>query len=499
MRWGGTRSGGVRSISTTREAAEAPPEPSVVPVRRDRGATFVVRARWEEDRSPAAGVWLDLALEGEAGTTVLRRSLATGATGEARFEELPPGWVTVELPRTGQQLLLLELRPGATRVERVALRPGIDVGGVVLDPRGAPVAGATVSFCLGMYSWRAYPVAVTDGHGRFRVRGFSAVQAPWLGAAAPGFGPSPYLSLGESPGDEVRLRPVLAPAGGLLAGRVLDGDAEPVAGALVRVGAEKAWHHVDVPGAGLAYGGGPRVTVTDVGGRFSILGAPPGLQPLVVEAAGHTPHLGEVRVAAGEAPPLLVRMEPSAVLHGRVTDARGRPARKVLVEALAEGLSHHPRDWTGANGRYELAGLPAGEVLVRVHAEDVAAVERSFSIEAGAAQRWDVQLVPSLALTGSVGEPVAGVFISAWDEREDVPASHWAGTHTDAAGAFALLDLVYAPYTLRAELPGGEPLVARGVFPGDHAVLEADGESDGEAEDSVGVTRHDLTRRLFGR
>src|SRR5436190_9841192 len=108
-----------------------------------------------------------------------------------------------------------------------------------------------------------------------------------------------------------------------------------------------------------------RATLTDASGRFA-LSVPPGVLRLTVAKAGYA--RGEVVLQSGQ-PTSDVRMARTAVIVGRVVDARGDPAPNVAVRAEApvsggQTFSSVATSLTDDRGEFRLSGLAAGRVVV---------------------------------------------------------------------------------------------------------------------------------------
>lgn len=150
------------------------------------------------------------------------------------------------------------------------------------------------------------------------------------------------------------LRIALAP-GCALGGRVLDPRGEALPGALVTISAE-----VD--------DGVATSVVSGRDGAFRALGLP--LGPLRVRAEALAFEAIERRgVSAAGENPLVLRFAPGAALAGLVLEASsGRPLAGVQVRARPErgaplvraGRIAHPTAESGADGSFEIAGLPPG-------------------------------------------------------------------------------------------------------------------------------------------
>jgi len=107
-----------------------------------------------------------------------------------------------------------------------------------------------------------------------------------------------------------------------------------------------------------------RATLTDASGRFT-LSVPPGVLRLTVVKAGYA--RGEIPLQSGRASD--ARMARTAVIVGRVVDARGEPAPNVAVRAEApvpggQTFSGVATSLTDDRGEFRLSGLAAGRVVV---------------------------------------------------------------------------------------------------------------------------------------
>jgi protocatechuate 3,4-dioxygenase beta subunit len=128
--------------------------------------------------------------------------------------------------------------------------------------------------------------------------------------------------------------------------------------------------------------GGNYTASTDAEGRFHLEGIVPGRYHLFAERTGyletdaHHRHT-EGRVltlrAGEEVKDLVIRLQPSAIVEGRVTDEDGDPMPNaqvaVLRQSFASGRSHWEQaagERTNDLGEYRIAGLAAGTYYVSV-------------------------------------------------------------------------------------------------------------------------------------
>jgi hypothetical protein len=228
--------------------------------------------------------------------------------------------------------------PTAVRLARGAL-----VAGRVLDEAGSPLAGVSVSV-VGLVSGRdemivlpgALPLAaeaaelpagsvarqgsirtaLSDAQGRFEVKGLKPGRSR-LEVSAVDKLPLRQEPLLLAPGDARNLGDLVAPAGVLLSGRVLDQDGRLLEGAEVEARA----------------GGKPprppvRVT-SDPHGEF-FLRVPVGEYALAAQAKDHAPQVIPIVRAVGRPAPLEFRLAPRAASPdgGQPLPARATPARR---------------------------------------------------------------------------------------------------------------------------------------------------------------------------
>jgi protocatechuate 3,4-dioxygenase beta subunit len=183
-----------------------------------------------------------------------------------------------------------------------------------------------------------------------------------------------------------------------VAGRVVDARGNPVAAARVVL---RDWPD-------LRYGANPRQqlasdilaeTKTDIEGRFRFENVPaativrysfaPAPWDLIAFANGHGlafAHLGQTEAERAD---VTLTLPPAKAIDGRLTDGSGSPIAncKVEVQAIAPPLSEEsyslndpnhlslfrsaiaPTTKTGADGRFEIAGMPAGQRVTLVLTE----------------------------------------------------------------------------------------------------------------------------------
>ena len=185
-----------------------------------------------------------------------------------------------------------------------------------------------------------------------------------------------------------------------------------------------------------------RATLTDASGRFAV-SVPPGVLRLTVVKAGYA--RGEIVLQSGRATND-VRLARTAVIVGRVVDARGEPAPNVAVRAEApvpggQTLSGVATSLTDDRGEFRLSGLAAGRVVVSAQPIASQSIVYFPGVEAPA----DAELLDVKA-----GDEIDRIDLS-------LPASYQSPTFLDGGV------IVGAPPIPLLSLPAGEPgTVVRG-------------------------------------
>lgn len=268
------------------------------------------------------------------------------------------------LPAAALDALLLPESAPPQRIARPRPRPGstLDLGDVIVprgatievvatDAAGTPVAKAEArAFPSGGFAFRA--TGVTGDDGKATLTGVPK-NAPFdLWVVGQGFVPAHFAArrVAESP-FAVTLDPAAR-----LAGRVVDEDGNPVAGA-----------GIAVRGAGVQ---GESAATTADDGTFAIDEARPGKATLAVRIAGYlAPQPLVLDLVAGverSVPDIVLKTAP--VRRGRVVDelARAVADARVWAGASFEPDSAHAGAVTDAEGRFTLPRGDAGEGLFAI-------------------------------------------------------------------------------------------------------------------------------------
>jgi hypothetical protein len=346
------------------------------------------------------------------------RGTRADARGRFRIEGLVPGtyWVgydpSVKASTGGEPVHLV--------IERDT---GSSIAGIVVDPRGARVPNAIV---------RAGECgARTDGAGRFRIEGLTEgahdlVATPqeldFMGG--PCFEATTLRGV-EAGRDDVVVR---VGDGRIVRGRIVDKHGVAVAGAEVVRLPPPPPEHVRV-------GSRPHTPEarTDADGRYELRGLDEGPVELAVFRNGFLPVV--FTVTGDDAGPR--RLARGASISGVLLDADGVPAPRRMLRCSLENaanpadLAPWRRNWqmygprfdvrTGAEGRFRLTGLPAGEYEI-----ECGRLLVPVRVTAGT-DELELRLLAVLTITGVVVGPDGRPVCRSGGRRLMISAHHASG------------------------------------------------------------------------
>ncbi len=252
----------------------------------------------------------------------------------------------------------MPITPPATYTLR--LEPGTTIGGLVHDPEGRPIAGATVYVLVPTPpSTRPEPEPradiwdypnKTDAQGRWHCDVMPAELADvWIRLEHPDYlSDTSYGNTPKPPMANLRhgTGVMIMKKGLPVAGIVRDAQGRPVSEATVAQGADRWGTHYPE-------------TTTDREGRFRFAQVAPGELVLTVQAKGHAPDLKTIKVVP-DLPAVEFRLGPPHSLRGRVVDGDGKPVAAAMVVADTwrghRSLSIDVQ--TDADGRFRVDDLP---------------------------------------------------------------------------------------------------------------------------------------------
>ncbi|MGD8860176.1 MAG: carboxypeptidase regulatory-like domain-containing protein [Myxococcales bacterium] len=357
--------------------------------------------------------------------------LTVDGDGEFRLPSLPGGVYELRAHSgelTSKPVEGVVVEAGEEASVEIPLVPGATLRGRVYDAAtGEGLADASVRVLEDALT--AIPVELsTDAEGRFEVGGLRALPHR-VSVAAPGYVTQTGMSLspGAPDGQEVPQEvPIPMRQAAVISGRVLDEAGDPVAGAELEV-----------------------IGTTDVGGPLQLSEAATRFQLDLLATRAPPDAVGAV--LAGDNLGVTRGPVPRVPLRGSV--AVGREAGDSAPGAAPVGLR------TGADGRFEIPGVPPGRVQILARRDGFAPGRSAVHAVVAGTTLQDVEIVlpEGGVVAGRVldadGYPVEGVRMSLQVEGE--PLSRV--TLSDSDGAFELSS-VRGKCVLTAHRPGEPPV-----------------------------------------
>lgn len=416
-------------------------------------------------REPIAG-----ALVWNGGTAWTR----TGSDGTFELRAPSGDRGRVEAAAPGHTRALLRWQRDANSPITFLLGPAADISGQVVDEAGRPVAGAKVGTTsnpadprtAGLEDKRSW----SGPDGRFALRRLPAGRVHKVTATREGFAPASRLADSSAPVRLVLLQGTVA------AGRVVDEQGSPVAGAELTL--SEAEQDPAVLASRLDFR-----AVSDAEGRFQLPHVSAGRFDLKAARTGFsTTTVSGILIPEGQARADLgeVTLPPGAAIEGIVVDERDKPVQGAEVVLTPSGLDGFRPDasfWfrgpavTGPDGRFLIADLRRGTRvgLKAVHPE-LAPAEMG-GVEVPTAEPVRLRLARPRSLEGRVrdrlGEPVAGARLFVSDTAGAPLGGGWdrtpAHATADPEGRFVLDGLKPGTAYVTAKASGYRTRAAQAV------------------------------------
>ncbi|HYN43420.1 MAG TPA: carboxypeptidase regulatory-like domain-containing protein, partial [Thermoanaerobaculia bacterium] len=390
---------------------------------------------------------------GGAGETVA----VEAPDGRFALEDVPAGKFQVVVAAKGYQVgraggVVVE---EATTTDGVEIRvpPGSILRGRVTDAksgRGVPEARVGVAGEAGGPSFPGSNSSgdlVTDVDGRFEAEGLAPGKVNVSVQHADYTERTESVELKEG-GSSVE---VALSHGSSLGGVVLSETRQPMPGA------EVALEGANSPGRGF---GGGETAATDAAGRFRFDHLSPGRFTLRASVPGQTTEPVEAVLVSGESKDdVTLVLAGGATIRGVVS---GLPdAQRAGVNVNASG----PREYwasvrTGAGGRFELTGAPAGTISLRATAGDFLSGSTRSAIgsvtlaEGQKEAEAEIVFEGTGTLSGHItrgGPPVADARVFVGGNRGVFSAS----ARTDESGSYRIEGIVPGDYTVNVQAAVG--------------------------------------------
>lgn len=305
-----------------------------------------------------------------------RGQVETNEQGEFIFESLAPGDYNVIAAAKGYRAGQGGRRvPTGTSNHIIEMFKEADVCGRVIDgSTGAPIP----SFTVRMRFWygNGAPTSpsseagidVNDAAGEFCIPGVQ--QSDYVvEALAPGYAPSFSTNFSVQQGKPLSGIVVKMNRGGIISGRVVDGDGKPVARARV-VTHDNTWIDDEFT---RALGGTLPTDATSVDvrtgedGRFTCVNLSPETYQIVVTASGFTQFVKkDIRVNdAGNVQVGDVKLGRGGTVRGNLFDASGKPVSSgVITLQVTDGEYQRYTTKSGTDGKFALANVGPGRYLL---------------------------------------------------------------------------------------------------------------------------------------
>ncbi|MCB9891535.1 MAG: carboxypeptidase regulatory-like domain-containing protein, partial [Planctomycetes bacterium] len=364
-----------------------------VPVT-ERAATLRARLLWQSDGGPVAQARVEVLLGEGSAATSRRREVVTDDAGVFELTGLPRGKVLVHCFLGGWTEGTLN--PSETTNLELHLEDGVTIQGVVVDERGVGIPSAAIFLSSEGHANLGEFVTRTLSDGTFRLR--TATQYALIGAVAAGYVPSDHVLL-ETGAAEVRdVRLTMRPGGGSVFGTVTDEDGGSVPNA--RLVFSTGPRRLSEDPGGILTGKATRFFATsDAQGHYEVASLQPGDVTYACLAFGHATAFESVQVRNGEHKRVDIRLQPEAIVEGRIRKANGEPIENTWVFVLPEAQdrtdleeAHRFTAPTDAHGRYRIVGLPQGASRANVDTTSDGSERATLQLLAGEVTTWNVDL-----------------------------------------------------------------------------------------------------------
>lgn len=390
------------------------------------------------------------------------------------LEEVPAGRWTVEVRAEGLQTgtasgVVVEEGGRAEGVD-IALSKGGTISGQVVDSQGHAVLDATLRAELSgggggppmprMFGSGENEV-MTDAEGRYELTGLAPGTWSVTGSHPDWSESTVSVELEDAPATaDIRLG-----RGGAIGGVVVAAG-YPVAGADVGL--------AEAGGAGFRGFGGGQNSLTGEDGRFRFERLSPGRYTLSATLRSQSSAPVEAVVTGDAAQEVTLSLSEGAAIHGTIS---GLPQEQLVgISINASGPDgYFASTRAGADGTFELTGVPEGSIRLRANAGSFMTGSRTanadVTIGPGQTEAFaEIVFEPGYRVEVRVSrnaQPVPDAFVNAFPESG---GGRSASARTDELGSCVLEGLQDGSYNFMANLQGGSPVRETVAISGDTMV-----------------------------
>jgi len=352
----------------------------------------------------------------------------------------------------------LRIQPGTDSLS-IQLTDGAAVSGSVLDAEtSAPISGAVVTV---NDVADVKKTAVTDGNGRYYIRGITEQRRPiaYVSVTATGFMRSGNVQVEVAEGAETTGQDFFLERNGVVRGVVMDANGKPLQG--ISVSARKQ-HSEQNP---VMVNAAPAV-VSNADGSFEVVEVSPGTG-LFLEGTHSlyltTPSDSFDLTAGGQVDDMVLVMKIGGSISGVVIDEVGTPIEGAVVavrdnwfgEVNPESLPN--KSYSDAAGNWSIRSLPDGDHTLICSVPGYLLIERSgvSVMEGHDRPNIELQMVRGAVLEGMVteldGTPIEGARLIAIDTSDGLRK---VNRSSDLTGHFHFDELGRYPVDLIVEKKG---------------------------------------------
>jgi hypothetical protein len=442
-------------------------------IQLTKGVAVSGRVLHDRTNAPAAGAQVVLNMEKLSGPPLI---VQTNTSGAFTFPGVSAGSYLVDVKAEGYALPESPVRLAVANapVNNLLLRlvsGGVIRGDVFVEETGQPLVGVDVHARRAGTDPLRRTSPPTSVNGQFEFAGLPPGEYVLNVRWAPGFAmvgrSSSGLTVHVQAGQIVEGVALALTQGLTVAGRVVDTQGNPIAGADVR-GRGAGWTDQQISGADGRFILSNLAPETEITLSASTSGATSGPQgPLVVPGAG----LRDIE--------LVLSQPRDAVIAGVVVDVNNRPL-PANVNAWPDGeepVAYPPTDTTDAQGRFVLPNVAAGNYVLSVRPGQGEQLDvLRLSIAAGQQVR-NLRLVYPMHANYAVGGRVAGrdgtgvACTLTLIRVEGTDSIFQAMATSTIEGAFRFENLTAGAYSIQAhESPGFHGATILNVQAGDEDV-----------------------------